>query len=299
MSLGCSKKSKIPSRYEKDNINFKKSIILLNEARDLSNPSESQHEPSFTLSNDIEAKIISKTEDGIRLGKEINDAYLDFLHPELKIMFKDKLLKGTDFYYDGLKDNNSGKIAEGLKKQIQGNELVIEWIRWWDKNGKSIADKLYSTNSQFLVTLPIKIFILIILILFVSALCAYTSNFQSATLIIGKKLSPDNPLLPTGFQDAITPKAQTLRNISIPILFILLFIISLSFVKWYVAVINILITLLLIPFMKLFMPKVTSSHYLNVMRKHLRKRLRHYERIDDKEGVEAVNFLRDKLEQIE
>ena len=143
ISLRCSKKSKIPSQYEKDNTNFKKSIILLNEARDLSNPPESQRQPSFTLPKDIEAKIILKTEKGIKLGKEINDAYLDFLHPELKIMFKHMLLKGTDFYYDGLKDNNSGKTAVDLKKQIQGNELVIEWIRWWDKNGKSIADKLY------------------------------------------------------------------------------------------------------------------------------------------------------------
>ncbi len=143
ISLGCSKKSKIPSQYEKDNTNFKKSIILLNEARDLSNPPESQRQPSFTLPADIEAKIILKTEEGIDLGKEINDAYLDFLHPELKIMFKDKLLKGTDFYYNGLKDDISGGIAEGLEKQIQGNELIIEWIRWWDKNGKSIAEQVY------------------------------------------------------------------------------------------------------------------------------------------------------------
>jgi len=132
------------SKEQIDNENFKQSIILLNEARDLSNPPESQNQTVFELSKEIEEKIYSNNEEGIRLGKLVSDDYLDYLHTELKNMFKNKLLKGTEIYYDGLIKNNADNIAEGVQKQIQGNQLIIEWIDWFDKNGKSITDKVFN-----------------------------------------------------------------------------------------------------------------------------------------------------------
>lgn len=141
--LGCSTKSGLPSQYTNDSENLKRAIILLNEARDLSNPPRSDKQSTFTLSKEVEDEIYSKTEDGIRFGKQVSDEYLDHLHPELKDMFKNKLIRGTDIWYQGIKDNQSGRIGEGVQKQIQGDELVAEWIEWWDKQGKTIADKVY------------------------------------------------------------------------------------------------------------------------------------------------------------
>jgi hypothetical protein len=141
--LGCSAKSELPAQYTNDRDNFKKAVILLNEARDLSNPSGAEKQGSFELSKETEEKIFANTEEGIRLGKQVSDEYLEYLHPELRDMFKQKLIKGTEIWYEGIEDNNSGKVVTGLQKQVKGNELVIEWIKWWDKNGKSIADRVF------------------------------------------------------------------------------------------------------------------------------------------------------------
>ncbi len=139
---GCAKKTTIPSQYKTDNENFEQSITLLNEARDLSNPPGSENQPSFELPKETEEKIFSNTKEGIRLGKLVSDDYLDYLHPELKNMFKNKLIQGTEIYYDGLTATNTSNVAESAQKQIQGDQLIIEWINWWKKNGKSITDKV-------------------------------------------------------------------------------------------------------------------------------------------------------------
>lgn len=140
---GCAKKSEISAQYKTDNENFKQSVILLNEARDLSNPPGSETQSSFKLSKETEEKIFSNNEEGIKLGKLVSDDYLDSMHPELKNMFKNKLIKGTEIYYNGLNMNNTGNIAEGAQKQVQGNQLIIEWINWFDKNGKLITDRVF------------------------------------------------------------------------------------------------------------------------------------------------------------
>ena len=101
---GCAKKTEMPAQYKADNENFKQSVILLNKARDLSNPPESENQSSFKLSRETEEKLFSNTEKGIRLGKLVSDEYLDYINRELKDMFKDKLIKGTEINYDGTYD---------------------------------------------------------------------------------------------------------------------------------------------------------------------------------------------------
>jgi hypothetical protein len=99
------------------------------------------------LSKKTEEKMISNTEEGIRLGKLVSDEYLDYIHSELKDMFKNKLIKGTEIYYDGLmislKNRSAGILSKGAQKQIQGVQLQIEWINWFDKNAKSFGNKVF------------------------------------------------------------------------------------------------------------------------------------------------------------
>ncbi|MFH1328128.1 MAG: hypothetical protein ABIH76_04710, partial [Candidatus Bathyarchaeota archaeon] len=136
-------KTALPPQYANDNENFKWSVILLNEARDMSNPPGAEKQSSFSLSKEIEEKIYTNTEEGIRLGKLVSDEYLDFLHPELRYMFKQKLIKGAEIWYEGIQDNNSGNVISGVQKQVEGNELIMEWIGWFDKNAKSFDDKVF------------------------------------------------------------------------------------------------------------------------------------------------------------
>ena len=69
------------------------------------------------MSKETEKKIISNTREGIRLGKLVSDEYLDSISPELRVMFRNKLIKGSKIFYDGfvisMKDRAAGVLSEG------------------------------------------------------------------------------------------------------------------------------------------------------------------------------------------
>ncbi len=141
------KAPEIPVQYRNYNEDFKQSVILLSKVRDLSNPPGSVNQIGFQLSRETEEKIISNSREGIRLGKLVSDEYLDSISPELRYMFKNKLIKGSEIFYDGfvisLKDRAAGVFSEGEQKQIQGVQLQIEWIEWFDKKAKSFSYKVF------------------------------------------------------------------------------------------------------------------------------------------------------------
>jgi hypothetical protein len=62
---------------------------------------------------------------------------------------------------------------------------------------------------------------------------AYTMAFQKSTLFWGKRLASDDELLTSGFQDALTPKLQTIRNIFIFISFLASSVAGLILIRWY------------------------------------------------------------------
>ncbi len=156
---GCSEKPEIsetavtlevpevPVQYRNFNDEFKQSVMLLNKVRDLSNPPGSENQIAFQLSKETEEKIIANSREGIRLGKLVSDEYLDSISPELRFMFRNKLIKGSEIFYDGfvisMKDRAAGVLSEGEQKQIQGAQLQIEWIEWFDKKAKSSSYKIF------------------------------------------------------------------------------------------------------------------------------------------------------------
>ncbi len=121
--------------------------MLLTKVRELSNPPGSENQIGFQLSKETEDKIISNSREGIRLGKLISDEYLDSISPELRYMFKNKLIKGSEIFYNGfmisLRDRAAGVHSEGEQKQIHGVQLQIEWIEWFDKKAESFSYKIF------------------------------------------------------------------------------------------------------------------------------------------------------------
>ena len=105
---------------------------MLTKVRELSNPPGSENQIAFQLSKEAEERIISNSREGIRLGKLVSDEYLDSISPELRYMFRNKLIEGSEIFYDGfvisLRDRATGVHSEGEQKQIQGVQLQIEWI---------------------------------------------------------------------------------------------------------------------------------------------------------------------------
>ena len=134
--VDCSKKSSIPPYYSKDRKNFVDSVIALNKARDLSQPPQGNKEDAFSIAENKEKEMFSLNERGISISKNISDAFLDYLHPDLKTMYRDKLIKGTELWYEGTKDSYS---PQGVNKQVQGDKLIIEWINWWEGHKESIG----------------------------------------------------------------------------------------------------------------------------------------------------------------
>lgn len=116
---------------------FVDSVIALNKARDLSNKGLPLPR---NLPQEVENEIFSLTEKGISLNKQVGDEFLDSLHPELKLMYREKLIKGSMLWLEGVRSSES---KEGVEKQLQGNQFVTEWIDWFAENGKSFEGTIF------------------------------------------------------------------------------------------------------------------------------------------------------------
>jgi len=134
--------SSFPEQFTDDRANFVQSITALRESSDLTQPSNNSGE-AFTIPKATEQQIYSKIEEGIALSKKVDDAFLDYIHPDLKNYYRNKLIVGNEIYYEGIKANNSGDVSLGVQKQMEGNNLMIEWINWWESHNKDLADKAY------------------------------------------------------------------------------------------------------------------------------------------------------------
>ncbi|MBC8548512.1 MAG: hypothetical protein H8D23_02580 [Candidatus Brocadiales bacterium] len=136
-----------PVQYRNFNDDFKQSVMLLSKVRYLTNPPGSVNQIGFQLSKETEEKIILNSREGIRLGKLVSDEYLDSISPGLRYMFRNKLIKGSEIFYEGfvhsMKDSAAGVLLEGEQKQIQGVQLQIEWIEWFDEKAKSSSYKIF------------------------------------------------------------------------------------------------------------------------------------------------------------
>lgn len=130
----------LPPQFEDDRSAFVDSVIALNKARDLSQPPADFKGVTFDLSEDVESEMFSLTEKGINLGRKVSDDFLDYLHPELRVMYRQKLIKGAEMWLEGTK---SSEQLSGVGKQISGSKLGKEWIDWFEVHGRSFEDKIF------------------------------------------------------------------------------------------------------------------------------------------------------------
>lgn len=141
--------------------------------------------------------------------------------------------------------------------------------------------------------------ILFIIILIISAiLTAYTNKMQASTLYIGKKIcSPEmKDVMPTGYQDAITPEDQNKRNLYSPILFVAILIVG-SLIKWYMGILGLLLNfIVLIPIASFFVPQ-KLSFYVNLLHINMANRFADYKKNGDEERTIASKEILEKLEQ--
>jgi hypothetical protein len=134
--------SSFPKQFTADRTTFTQSIKVLGQSSDLTQPSNNSGE-AFTIPKATEQQIYSKNEEGIALSKKVGDAFLDYIHPDLKNYYRNKLIAGAEIWYEGITANNNGDVSLGVQKQIEGINLMIEWNNWWKSHNEDAADKAF------------------------------------------------------------------------------------------------------------------------------------------------------------
>jgi hypothetical protein len=52
-------------------------------------------------------------------------------------------------YFQGLQQNREGNLSAAVQLQTQGNELVMQWLSWWEKHQKEIGDQVFQSGGSF------------------------------------------------------------------------------------------------------------------------------------------------------
>ena len=131
-----------PEQFIDDRSNFAQVKQLFNDAMDLTMPPDNSGKP-FDMPKKQEDQIRSKLAEGISLSQKIDDSFLDYLHPDLKNNFRNKYVRGYELILDGLNSDTSDVNSIGVRKQIEGSNLIGEFNDWWDSNRDIITNKAY------------------------------------------------------------------------------------------------------------------------------------------------------------
>ena len=126
----------------------------------------------------------------------------------------------------------------------------------------------------------------------------YTMAFQRATLFWGKSLAPTNEFLPTGMQDAITPKIQTIRTLLMPVLLLVALVGGIILVKWYIGILGLVATFVLGGISRGFFPRPDSPFFHAKVIRTLRSRRKQFEADGDTFRLEAIDDVIGKMEDI-
>ena len=134
--------SNFPEQFVDDRTTFAQVKQLFNDAMDLTMPPDNSGKP-FDMPKEQEDQIRSKLAEGISLSQKIDDSFLDYLHPDLKNNFRNKYVRGYELILDGLNSDTSDVNSIGVRKQIEGSNLIGEFNDWWDSNRDIITNKAY------------------------------------------------------------------------------------------------------------------------------------------------------------
>lgn len=140
--------------------------------------------------------------------------------------------------------------------------------------------------------LNILLTVCVLIVIFVGA---FAGRMQAVTLWTGKKIAPFgmDAEVPTGFQDAITPKIQDKFNTILPISYIGVLVFG-TFVAWYMGVLLLVVAFILMSVVQRFLPN-TIEFYLKWIMHYMANKTADYAKENDKMRAEASDELFEKL----
>jgi hypothetical protein len=136
--VGCSSDD-IPSKFLEDRHHLVQAFSAFDEANEISQVPEGM--TSYKPPPGAEEKVQELIRKGLKEGNSISDEFLDWLHPEMKMNFRDKLILGHKLILEGRKAEDE---KDSVVKQVTGNRLIQEWYyQFWEKNVDAIYKKTY------------------------------------------------------------------------------------------------------------------------------------------------------------
>jgi len=125
---------KLPSNYADNRSNFTASMKDYADSSDIAN----SHGDVNQVANLISSSIAS--------SNKVSDDFLNYLDPQLKDEYRNKLIRGEQLFLDGLNANTPTDTIDSpsAKLQTQGIQLENEWTNWWNSHHEALTNKAFA-----------------------------------------------------------------------------------------------------------------------------------------------------------
>lgn len=123
----------VPIEYKNDNIALQDSIAAIGESKELTLP---KNGIVGAINKDNGKKADSLVEKAILLSDNVSDKYLDYIHPEFKNIYRNKIIKGAELILEGRRTDN-------VQLQLKGAALDEEWRNWFDNHKDDLDKKVF------------------------------------------------------------------------------------------------------------------------------------------------------------
>ncbi len=124
----------IPRKFRDDRKDLTNSLEALKDATALTNSFSAR--PDREASESEERKLQKLLKKGLKSGRKVDDAFLDYLHPQLRYYFKEVYLQSQQLFLEGYKEGD-------LQKQVQALTLQRQWNAFWRSNADGIVRRAY------------------------------------------------------------------------------------------------------------------------------------------------------------
>ena len=124
----------IPRKFRDDRKDLTTSLEALKDATALTNSFSDR--PNREATESEERKVQKLLKKGLKSGRKVDDAFLDYLHPQLRYYFKEVYLQSQQLFLEGYKEGD-------LQKQVQALTLQRQWNAYWKSNADGIFRRAY------------------------------------------------------------------------------------------------------------------------------------------------------------
>jgi hypothetical protein len=123
---GCSPEP-FPEEYRVDRQAFVEAVAMIEEAGILLQQSQNGELPVEVAVNHLEQ--------GMFTGYRVREAFLDYAHPELNVMYNTELLPGAEAYIRGVREADIEAQTTGIRK-------VGRWMQFWEAHRDEILETI-------------------------------------------------------------------------------------------------------------------------------------------------------------